>query len=271
MLPLLVSCAALCFAGPAATGGAGALEIVEPRATYGHLGAVRPKDGMLPGDVAFFTFGVKNLKLDDKGQAKYSLAIEVRDANGELFFEQKPYNLVSQNFLGGDTIPCSAHIEVPLDAKPGALHWKVTVEDRETKKTVVSEGKGKILPAGFGIVRVGTFADPEGKVPVAPVGVVGETLYVSFGAVGFKRDEKSKQPDLVVEMRVRDSKGALTFAKPLSGKVNENVPADTRVVPLQFGVTLNRPGTYTVELTARCVLCDATTTVTLPVRVLPME
>jgi hypothetical protein len=266
MLPLLVSCVALCFAGPA-----DALEIVEPRGTYGHLGAVRPKDGILPGDVAFFTFGVKNLQFDDKGQAKYSIGIEVRDANGELFFEQKPYNVVSQNYLGGSVIPCSAHIEIPLDAKPGALHWKVTVEDRESKKTAVLEGKGKILPAGFGIVRVGTFADPEGKVPVAPVGVVGETLFINFGAVGFMRSDKTKQPDLVVELRVRDEKGALTFAKPLSGQVNDKVPASTRVLPMQFGVTLNRPGRYTVELTSRCNLCNATTSVTLPIRVLPME
>src|SRR5262249_55700536 len=40
----------------------GKLEIVNPRATYGYLGARRPKDGkgVLPGDVLHFRFDVKN-------------------------------------------------------------------------------------------------------------------------------------------------------------------------------------------------------------------
>jgi len=163
-----------------------ALEIVEPRATYGHLGAVRPKGaGMLPGDIGFFTFGIKNLKLDDNGLAKYSVGIEVRDSAGKLFFEQKPFNTIAQNVFGGDTIPNSATISVPLNQPPTDLTWKITVKDRNTDKSVEHKGEGKILPADFGLVRVATFADAESRVPIAPVGVVGGTIYLNFSAVGF--------------------------------------------------------------------------------------
>src|SRR6476659_3927755 len=175
---LLVS---LSLAGQSTLGQALALEVSEPRATYGHLGATRPKSGgILPGDIAHFTFGIKNLKLDDQGVAKYSVAIEIRDAKGKLFYEQKPFNTVAQNVFGGDTIPNSASVSIPLTQPPSDLTWKLTVKDRNTDKSVELKGSGKILPADFGLVRVGTFADAESRVPVAPVGVVGGTIYLNF-------------------------------------------------------------------------------------------
>jgi hypothetical protein len=227
-----------------------ALEIVNPRATYGHLGAVRPKDGILPGDTAHFTFEIKNLKLDDAGKASYSIAIEIRDAAGKLFFEQKPYNSIAQNFLGGNTLPCSAHVEIPLDAKPGAVAWKVTIVDRTTKKAVVLDGKGKILPADFGIVQVGLFADADGRVPMSAVGVVGDSAYLRFSAVGFGLGKDSKQPNVHVSMRIVDDKGQATLAKPITAAIDAGLTAQDRFLPLQFGVTLNRAGRFTIELVA---------------------
>src|SRR5262249_2475419 len=98
MLMLLLTC----LSAPAAAAQESALELANLRGTYGHLGAVRPKGpGILPGDVAHFTFDIKNLKLDENGRALYSVAIEVRDDKGQLFFEQKPLNAVAQNFFGG--------------------------------------------------------------------------------------------------------------------------------------------------------------------------
>src|ERR1017187_3701434 len=111
-------CVVLCLAG----GQDNALEVTSPRVTYGYLGAPRPKlAGILPGDTAHFTFEIKNLKLDASGKAAYSIALEIRDADGKLFFEQKPYNAVAQNYLGGNSLPCAAHVAVPLDAKPGGV------------------------------------------------------------------------------------------------------------------------------------------------------
>jgi hypothetical protein len=249
----------------------GKLEITNPRATFGHLGAVRPKGkGLLPGDVASFTFDIQNLKFDGDGKASYSVAIEVRNGEGELFFKQEPYNSIAQNFFGGNAVPCSAQVEIPLSAKPGTYTWRVTIHDRLADQNAVATGNGQVLPADFGIIRVGTYADADGKVPVPPVGVVGSTLHVSFAAVGFARG-KNKQPDLAVEMKIRDDKGTVTTAKPIAGHVKSDIPEGLKIIPLQYGLTLNRPGNYTVELTARCELCDKTVSVTFPVRILPME
>jgi hypothetical protein len=247
------------------------LEVGKVRPTYGYLGAPRPRTGILPGDVAHFSFDIKNLKLDANGRAAYSIAIEIRDDKGQLFYEQKPYNAVAHNFFGGNSLPASAHLAVPLDAKPGNYDIKVTVRDRNANISKVMQGKGRVLEAGFGLIRVGTYADAEGRTPISPVGVVGGSLYVNFSAVGFARDPKTKQPDIQVEMRVLDDKGQATFAKPLSGRVYEDVGRAVRVIPLGFGLTMNRPGNFTVELRARCGICDKSVTVRLPVRILAME
>ncbi len=271
MLHLLVSCLALSL-GQGAGKGAGRLEITNPRSTYGHLGAVRPKDaGIIPGDVVHVSFDILNLKLDANGRAAYSVEIEVRDAKGELAYHQRPYNAVAQNFFGGNSMPCSAHVEVPLDAQPGARHWKVTIHDRTADTKATLEGKGEVLKPGFALVRIGTFADGDSRVPVPPIGVAGGNLYVNCAAVGFARDPKTQQPDVWVEMRVLDDKGQPTFTKPINGHIKQDVPPSLRIVPMHFGLTLNRPGRFTVELTARCQLCGASSTTSFPLRILPME
>lgn len=267
----MLSCLLLCSLAGVGAGQDRKLEIVNPRGTYGHLGALRPKDtGVLPGDVAHVSFDIKNLKHDEAGKASYSVAVEVRDTKGGLFFKQEPHNAVAQNFFGGNTLPCAAHVEIPADAKPGTYTWTVTIRDRLADTSASITGKGEVLKSDFGLIRVGTYADSEGKVPVPPVGVVGSTLYVNFAAIGFGRDKK-KQPDLAVEMKIVDENGKATFTKPITGHVKSDIPEGLRIIPLQYGVTLNRAGRFTIELTARCELCGKSSTVSLPVRILAMD
>ncbi len=246
------------------------LEIANARATYGYLGAKHPaSEGRLPGDIIFFTFDIKNMKLDDAGRASYSLLVEVTDDKGLLIFKQGPTNAIAQNYLGGDSLPCSAHLEIPIDSVPGIHHFKVTVTDRhrETNNKISYEKTGKILPPNFGLVRVGAFADRETKVPAAAVGVVGETVYLSFAPVGFARDKTTKQPDVHVTMRVLDDQGKPTFAKALSGTVNKDVPEDLKLMSMHFGITLNRIGNFTVELAATDKISGKAAKVNLPLKV----
>lgn len=254
-------------------GGDGAgPEIVNPRATYGHLGAPRPKGaGILPGDIAHFSFEIKNLKADANGQVSYSIAIVISDEKGKVFFEQKPYNSFAHTYFGGNLLPAAANVHVPLDTKASSMSYKVTVTDRTTGKSTTLNGKGKVLPADFGLVLVGTFADVEARAPIAPVGVVGSHLHLGFGVVGFDRGGKDKQPEIKVALRILDEKGQPTAAQPLSGLVNKDIAADVRVVPLTFGLTLDRPGRYTLELTAHDQISGKTSTVSLPVRILAAE
>ena len=254
-------------------GGDGAgPEIVNPRATYGHLGAPRPKgSGSLPGDTAHFTFEIKNLKLDENQKASYSIAIEIRDEQGKLIYEQKPYNSVAQNFLGGNTLPCSAHVALPIDMKPGAVDWKITVKDRTTNQSASVTGKGKVRPADFGIVQVGLFADAETRVPMSAIGVVGDSMYLQFSTIGFARTKDKNQPDINVSMRILDEQGKPTMAKPITGKINSGIDPQERMLPIQFGLTLNRPGRFTVELTAEDRLAGKTASISYAIRVIPLE
>jgi hypothetical protein len=251
-------------------GGADAApEVVNFRPTYGYNGAARPKpQGMLPGDAACFSFEIKNLKQDANGRVNYSIGIVITDGGGKVLFEQKPYNSVAQMFFGGTTLPAAARIDVPLDSKPGPTHWKVTITDRTTGKTTVKEGEGKILPADFGLVQVGTFADLDGKVPTAPVGVVGSQLHLEFGVVGFARGKDSAQPDLDITLKIVDDKGKPTLAKPLTTRIQKDIPTDLRFLPMQFALTLDRVGNYSIELTAQDKISGKTSSVPIPVRIL---
>lgn len=244
----------------------GELEILNPRATYGYLGATRPKTGLMPGDVAHFTFDIKGLKQDAKGKAEYSLLMEVTNSKGEVTFKEGPRNGIVQNFLGGDTLPCAAHLEIPLDTKPGTYKLKITITDRATKKSKTFEADGQVLAPDFGLVRVGTFADAAGNVPAAPIGVVGETLHINFSVVNFKRDDKSKKPHIELALKVLDDKGKPTLAEPLSGDVKD-IPDDVKMVPIRFGMTLNKTGQFTVELTATDKLSGKSAKVTFPIKV----
>jgi hypothetical protein len=245
----------------------GQLEIVNARPTYGYLGPNRPRTGVLPGDLATFRFDVKNMQLDKTGRASYSLLVEVVDAKGKTRFRLGPSNAVALNCLGGDSMPCSASLEVPLTTPPGPVTLRVVVGDRTSGRKATFQTKGKVLPADFGLVRVGTFADRESKVPAPAVGVVGQALYVGFAAVGFARDKTSKQPDLDVSLRVLDGNGKETMPAPLSGRAHADVPEDLHVLPMQFGLTLNRTGDFTVELSATDRLSGKTSQVRFPLRV----
>ena len=247
------------------------LEITNARATYGYLGSTHPSvAGRLPGDILFFTFDVKNLKQDDAGRASYSLLVEVTDAKGALLYRQGPTNAIAQNYLGGNSMTCSAHLEIPLDTAPGVRHFKISLTDRNADKTVTFEKQGTVLEPGFGLVRVGAYADREAKVPAAPIGVVGESLYLSFAPVWFARG-KDKQPDLHVSLRVLDDKGQPTFPKPLTGKINMDVPEDVKIMPMKFGISLNRVGTFTLELEATDKIAGKSAKVTLPLRVVSRQ
>ena len=263
-----LACFVFCFASTQEE----TLEIANHRRTYGYLGPLRTKDtGSLPGDTAHFSFDIKNLKLDDAGKASFSVAIEIRDEAGKLIFEQRPYNSVAQNFLGGNSLPCSAHVEIPLDAKPGVVDWKVTVVDRSTKQSTFLKGKGKILPRDFGIVGLGLFADAENRVPMSAIAVVGDSAYLHLSTVGFGRNKETAQPDLEVSMRILDEKGQPTMGKPVVGKINSGVNPKDEILPVQFGISLNRTGRYTIELTATDRISGKRSQINYAIRVLPLE
>src|SRR5262245_38375523 len=103
----------------------GELSIVNDRLTYGHLGPLRESAKYLPGDVVHLSFEVQNMTFDAGGKASYGMSLDVLDAKGDAIVKQKPVTAVARNYLGGSTLPCTAHLQVPLQAPAGAYTMRV--------------------------------------------------------------------------------------------------------------------------------------------------
>ncbi len=225
------------------------LTISDVRDTLGMMGPTRSADKVLPGGELFLCFNVEGVTVDDAGKVHYSMAVEVADAKGKVLFKQDPKDLEAPASLGGDRIPAYAHLDVGLQSPPGEYTVTVTVVDLPSKRSQELKRTVEVLAKDFGLVRVKTTSDQESQIPVAVAGA-GEGLWITFGVVGFGRGGDGKQPDLTFEMRVLDEAGKPTRAKPFTLQVNKDVPADAVLVPGQFFLSLNRPGKFTVELTA---------------------
>jgi hypothetical protein len=253
--------------GLSAAQGSG-LSVANQRLTFGHLGPQRKSADFLPGDIVHMMYDVQGITFDAKGKATYSIGMEILDPSGQDLMKQAPKVASTQNYLGGTTVPCAAHLRVPTESKPGTYKLRITVSDAASKKSVIVEQSVQVLAKDFGLVQVGTSADRKGEIAWSPVGVVGDSIFLNYSAVGFARDKAKKQPNIKVVMRVLDEKGQPTNGAQMSGEVNADVPENLDVVPMQFGVTLNRAGNFTFELTATDVITGKTSKVSYPVRVL---
>jgi hypothetical protein len=262
---------ALCLAVQAAPAQNAALALDNDRFTYGYFGAVRKDDGFLPGDIAYLAFDVRNMTFDANGRAVFSVAMEVLDGAGQVRCRQVPNTQQAHNPLGGNTLHSVAQVAVPPDSKPGEYTIRLTVQDLTNKASAKLEHKARILPADFGLVNVHTCADREGRVPAAPLGTIGEPLYLNFSIVGFQRDPATKQPNVEVSLRLLDDKGQPTTARARTGKADKDIPPELKVLPLQFGVTLNRLGRFTAELTATDKLTGKSARVSFPIKVTTLD
>lgn len=147
---------------PAAGAGEPRLENVRP--IYCVQGPARATDKVLPGDSYVLSFDIVGIAIED-GKARYSVGVDVSDADGKLLFKQEEKEQEAQASLGGDRLPAYAQINVGLDAKPGGYHLKVTVTDTTTKKMVTLTRTAEVLPKDFGLVRLTTSSDPDGRYP----------------------------------------------------------------------------------------------------------
>jgi hypothetical protein len=240
----------------------GKLAITNPRFTYGMLGVTRP----------YLAYDVTNLKFDQDGRAAYSIGMEILDGAGKSLFQQNPTNQLAQNCLGGPSLPSVATINIPPETPAGKYTIRLTVEDRTTKQKATLDREAEVLKPAFGLVQVHLTSDADGKVAMPPGGVIGQQMYVNFSVVGFGRDAKQKHPQVHVALRILDDKGQPTFGKGLIGKADKDVPEDFKAIPLQFGLVLNRPGDYVLELSADCQLDDAPAVrVRLPIRCVQLK
>jgi hypothetical protein len=258
-------------------GQQGALNLTNPRVTYGELGSPRPDTKLLPGDIFFLSFDIEGIKVSETGRVKYGMAMEVTDASGKSIFKQMPVERDDFLPLGGTRLPARAFVSVSPDQAPGTYTCKVTVTDRADRDKPVSkslEQKFEVLAKGFGIVQLYTAADPKGEIPAPLVGVAGQALFVHFAVVGFDRDTTSaKQPNMTIEMVVYGQDSQPTLPKPTVKQVPDE--ADGKVdekalgVPMRFLVPMNREGGFLIRLKATDNITKKTAVVDLPLRVFP--
>src|SRR5262249_10085464 len=147
------------------------------------------------------------------------------------------------------TVPAYVLVDVGLDQPPGEYTAKVTVTDRANGRSQELKRQFEVLPKGFGLVRLSTTCDQEGQVS-ASLFQVGGSLWVNYAVVGFPRPRPKGAPRVTVELRVLDDRGQPTLAKPFTGEVSKDVPEKALALPVQFLVSLNRPGKFTVEVKA---------------------
>jgi hypothetical protein len=258
---------------PAQTGD---FQLTEDRTTYGRLGPTRKDSKFLPGDVYFVTFVGDGLRFDKKGNAKYSMQMELLDPNGKSKFKTTEQDKEVFSIQGGGKVTLDAYASLPADMPAGTYTMKVTVTDRgaEPAKTAELTRKFEVTEKDFGIVRVSCAHDlggPNGPVfPSPSLGCVGQVLFLHFGLTGFERDAKTKQPALKLEMNLLDADGKPTLAGPVTEglpKGDDPVPEQLSVVPLFFPLMLTKPGKYTVELTATDLRNMKKKTVTYPLTV----
>ncbi len=256
--------------------GTGGLNLTNARATYGELGSVRQDTKLVQGDIFFLSYDIEGLTVSEVGRVRYGMGMEVLDAAGKSIFKQQPVERDDFLPLGGNKLPARAFVTIGFDQPPGQYTLKVTVTDLANKEKPVAktiEQKFEVIPLAYGLVRVFTSSDSEGKIPAPLIGVAGQSMWVHFVVVDFKRDATSKQPNVTIEMTVYDKDSKPTLPKPnvkqvpdeSDGKVDEKALG----VPMQFPVPLNREGGFMIELKATDNITKKSTKMYLPLQVFP--
>ena len=260
---------ALAALGPAA-GQAGELTLTNVRSAHGVLGPARAGDRLLPGDSYVLSFDIEGISADASGRVRYAMGTEVSNSAGRALFRQDARDLEATASLGGNRVPAFARVDIGLDQPPGDYTLRVTVTDRATGRTGALTRTVTVLPRGFGLVRLALTSDPDAQFP-APAPGAGQLLWVNFGIVGFARDRASAQPHVTFQALVRDEGGKPTLARPLTGTGSRDVPEKALSLPIHFPLSLNRPGTFTLELAATDEVGKKTAKLSTPLVVRPVR
>lgn len=266
----------VCVAALSVAPGQGGLTLKNDYLTFGQMGPPRPDNKVVPGDMLFVAFEIEGMKIDKIGTVRYSMTMEVKNAKGEQLYKRESGNLEALNSLGSGRLQASAHVFLGADQPPGKYTLSVTVTDRAAgtkdkpvSKTLVKEYE--VQKVEFSIVRLQLSlinSDTPERFAAPAVGVIGQRLFVNFAVVGFARDDKTKNAKLTVSMRILDDQGKPTLPDAYWGEAGKELPENLKVVPMQFHLSMNRPGKFTVELQATDEIAKKKTTFKFPIVVM---
>ncbi len=223
----------------------GALELKDVRACYGLFGATRADNKFLPGDSLFMMFDIDGLGVDEKsGKVRYDTMMEVYAKNSaKPVFTQPASPMEVLPSLGGTRVPATLNVSMGQNQKPGEYFVKLTVIDRVTKKTKDYTYPFELIKPTFGLVWVNA---PAVAMPIQPYAA-------SFAVVNMSLDGK-KTPRTEITLRVLDEATKKEVAKPVVSVLRDvpegfNLEKDN-LLPMQFPLSLNRPGRFIIEIEA---------------------
>jgi len=242
----------------------GKISIENPRLLYGVPGLPRASNKFAHGDNFYLAFDIKGVKSDAEGKVSYSLLTEVM-VDGRLEFKHESKDIDAIDSLGGNVLPGFSQLNIGLDQPDGKYTVKVTATEKKTKATASVVQEFILSKAELGIVRIRTTADRDEKVATA-IFSTGEDLWLNLSIVGFARD-KSKQPNLKISMEILDSDGKPTVQKPPVAEISKGVAEDLDLLPLQFYVSLNRAGKFTIKLKVMDQVSGKSSSLELPLEV----
>lgn len=248
-----------------ATPGQTDLSLTHVRSTLGLLGPRRAGETVSPGDILFVAFNIEGISVDDQGMVRYSTALEVSDSGGKVLFQRTPEKSEAKISLGGNRVPAYAQISVGLDTPPGDYGYKITVKDLLSGKSNSIKGTAKVAAKDFALVRTSVSVDLDGEYPAIVYGA-GQGIWVRTSAVGFGRGG-AKQPQVAFSLRVLDQRGQPIYDKPLTNTISKDVPEKAPVIPMAFPLSLNRPGKFTVELSANDEISGKKAKISFPITV----
>jgi hypothetical protein len=233
---------------PAQSGG---LKITNVRATYGLYGTTRKDDKKFHlGDFVTLHFDIKNLKVNKDGEFRYAMGTTIaRKGAAKPIFKRDPDegDMVVPALFGETTLHAFAYLDLRLDTPPGDYVYKITVIDRNAKRSESLEYPFEVLKPAFAFVRL--VVSPEGA-PVPPIAVPGQTMILSFDLVGFKLG-RNKQPDISVEVRPLNDEGKPTGARPLTGRLKQvSMESDKVVQVAAIRLPVNKAGKYKIAVKA---------------------
>ncbi len=246
------------------------LALTNVRNTYGELGGTRPDTKFLPGDVMFVGFDIENITVGTDGSCKYTMGMEVTDKKGKPTLRQDQAKREEYLPLGGNKLPARAFVTLGLDMDPGEYTMTVTVTDESkpgVKKTITR--KFDVLKKDFAIVSVYTTCDPNGTISAPTTGVVGQSIWVQFGIVGFARDPKTKQPIVEYEIMFLDEGGKPTLKKPITDKTISGIEDNAEAFPNRYILPFTRAGKFTMRIKATDKVQNKSYTFDLPVAAVP--
>ena len=131
----------------------------------------------------------------------------------------------------------------------------------------------EVLKPEYGIVAVYASMDPRGQISARPPGSWGSPSSSSTSVATFKRDPKTKQPNVVFEYQLLDEKGKPTMEQPVTANQDETslnkVDEKDGAFVMQFTLFMSRPGKFTAKITATDKVTSKSATYELPVTVQP--